>query len=86
MYPDALERCNGIDDDCNGEVDEDFDMDGDNYGTCAAPPLGDCDDNAAAVNPGAVEDCGGSGSGNGVDDNCNGYIDEICTPCDALTS
>jgi hypothetical protein len=82
VAPGALERCNGIDDDCDDEIDEDFDMDSDGYTPCAAPPLGDCDDDAATVSPGAEEDCGGLGSGNGIDDNCNGYIDETCAPCD----
>ena len=39
--------------------------------------FGDCNDVNASVNPGAVEVCG-----NGLDDNCNGAIDEgNCFPC-----
>lgn len=67
----------------------DFDKDG--YGdpgkttsVCSsAPPAGfvsnnkDCNDNNAGINPGAVEVCG-----NGIDDNCNGKVDEAgCTLC-----
>ncbi len=69
------------------------DADGDGYsnGTtltqCAQPTSyklasalttsGDCNDGNAAINPGAVEVCR-----NGIDDNCNGVVDEAnCYPC-----
>ena len=62
------------------------DADGDGYtkvNPCETGAQNDCDDNNAALNPGATEICD-----NGVDDNCNGQIDENCiaavTICDQV--
>lgn len=70
IHPGAVELCNGIDDNCNGQIDEGnacvTDRDEDGY----TVEQGDCNDSSAAVNPGATEVC------NGIDDNCNGQIDE----------
>ena len=61
---------NGIDDNCDGKLATDeADFDDDSY----ANYQGDCNDNDADVNPGALEVCIGS-----KDDNCNGQIDEGC--------
>jgi hypothetical protein len=65
IHPGQVEECDGIDNDCNGLVD-DVDQDGDGYSSC----LDDCDDSNAAIHPKAVELC------NGIDDNCNSLVDE----------
>jgi large repetitive protein len=64
------EICDGIDNDCDGEIDEDFDLDGDGYAHCG----GDCNDDDASINPGAEDVC------DSVDNNCDGTMDPEC-PC-----
>jgi hypothetical protein len=69
INPLAAETCNSIDDNCNGQMDEGFDSDGDGFTSCG----GDCNDSNSSINPGAAEVC------NGIDDNCNGQMDEGVT-------
>lgn len=66
---------NGLDDNCSGVSDEEVDLDGDGFTTCA----GDCCDSTtdgcqspALVNPGAFE-----APGNALDDDCDGTIDNV---------
>ncbi|MBA3548148.1 MAG: choice-of-anchor L domain-containing protein [Nannocystis sp.] len=82
VLPLPAELCaNGADDDCNGEIDDDKDLDGDGWGACA----GDCCDEEGPacltpklVNPGAYEVVD-----NTVDDDCDGELDEVAVACDA---
>jgi len=84
----SAERCNDVDDDCDGAVDEDFGL------GVACPPLGEClaaqvacndaEDGTVCSQVGALaERC------NGLDDDCDGAadedypVDEACDPVGA---
>lgn len=79
----TLEICgNARDEDCNGINDDSLDEDGDGWARCD----GDCCDDPtscsvpAAMNPGAVEVT------NGLDDNCDGAVDNLAaTACSTST-
>ena len=67
--PEAEERCNGLDDDCDGAVPADeTDDDGDGYVECTGE---DCDDANLLTHVGADELCN-----TGEDEDCDSSIDE----------
>lgn len=70
VHPGATEAGDGVDDDCDGRIDEGterFDDDGDGF----AESEGDCDDADARLSPGATEACDGL-----LDGDCDGAVDE----------
>ncbi len=87
VWPGAEELCDDKDNNCNIQVDEDCDADGDNYCSVdrkVAPGFkpkvcpgggGDCKDSDVKVNPGVTELCADF-----VDNNCSGKTDEGCAP------
>lgn len=99
INPEIEEYCNGLDDDSDGQIDEGFspqtfyaDLDADGFGNPSSTVLScdqpagfvsnalDCNDNNINVRPGATEVC------DGVDNDCDGIIDEGCGVANDLRS
>ncbi len=85
VYPGAVETCDGLDNDCNGQVDDGFtptDTDGDGYYglTSCGAVADDCNDNDATIHPDALDI-----PYDGIDQDCNGadltFDGETCVWC-----
>jgi hypothetical protein len=94
INPDALEICNGLDDNCNGQVEEGVifinlytDNDGDGYGATASA-ISACDLMPGYITVGG--DCNDNNlniqpgatelCSNTIDDDCDGLVNEVCIP------
>jgi hypothetical protein len=81
IHPDAQELCNGIDDDCDGMADEPFNAAGSKLGTeCgtgACRGIWVCASNQTSVVCNSTNKPGNEICGNGIDDDCDGVVDEL---------
>ena len=73
----GIEYCNGLDDDCNGKVDDNA---VDAIGSCGHATIGACQSGIKVCNAGAISCSGGiepkPETCNGIDDDCNGQVDD----------
>ncbi len=74
INPGASEACDGVDNDCNGEIDNGFDADDDGWTSCA----GDCVNSDPFINPDAEEQC------DGIDNDCDCMDNPVDTNNDGL--
>jgi hypothetical protein len=90
IHPDATEVCNGVDDDCNGQVDGTdalggstfySDTDGDGYGDPSAPVLA-CTQPSHTVTDSSDCDDGAADVHPGATEICNGIDDDCDTQID----
>jgi len=92
VRPGLAEICNGVDDNCNGQIDEGLqityyaDNDGDGFGnpnisttTCSNPPNGYVTNNSDCNDNNSQINPGQSEVCNNIDDDCNGVVDNGLT-------
>ena len=95
IHPGATETCNGLDDNCNGQIDEGLgrvlykDADGDGYGVTATTQFTCFSPAGWVTSSGDCNDAvasihpGATDVCNGIDDNCNGQVDDDASGVDS---
>ena len=82
--PDPAEICDGLDNDCDGDIDEGFDAgaacDNGQTGTCRRRGIKECTPDGTGTTCVLVDTPTGTEICNGIDDDCNGMIDDGLGP------
>lgn len=81
----GVEVCGDAEDnDCDGLVDSSNDADNDGYDLCEnGQPLDCCEDIGCSLTPELINQGAYDVPGNGIDDDCDGVVDEPALGCDA---
>lgn len=81
INPSKVEVCDGVDNNCDGNIDEGFDRDRDRFTECGSgnQALADCNDNDPEIHPGQVDLCKIDAQGNLIDTDCNPELNS-CPP------
>ena len=98
VHPGAEEACNGVDDDCDGEIDEGvrttffLDADGDGHGDAGQPveacepPAGTVTDDTDCDDADPEVSPSASEICNGIDDDCDSLVDDLDDDLDLSTA
>lgn len=81
IHPGAREFCNGEDEDCDGEVDEEIENQ-----PCGPPSTGSCQSGTQSCRDGHWSECQGgvyptAEICDGLDNDCDGHVDRMDEPC-----